>query len=83
MIALENGLHVRPAANFSRRARRFRSNVRLLKNNNSYDGKNVYDLLGMCVSKGETVCLVTDGEDERAAFSVLSAMLTRGEAHTT
>jgi len=75
VIRLEKGLHVRPSAVFSQKARRFSSKVTLLKNNNAYDGKSVYEVLGMCAGKGDKVALVTEGEDETAALAALRGLL--------
>lgn len=74
-IRAERGLHLRPASAFTREACRFQSQVALLMNGNRYNGKSVYEVLGMCAVKGCTVSLVTEGRDERAALESLRRLL--------
>lgn len=75
VVGLEEGLHMRPAALLSRAAMRFRSSVTLQMRGARYNGKSALELLGMCALKGSEVQLMTDGEDEQAAFDTLTALL--------
>ena len=71
------GLHARAAAKLVHLAGRFRSDVKLLKDGETVDGKSILGLLMLAAAQGEQLRLRTDGPDEREAMSALEDLIAR------
>jgi phosphotransferase system HPr (HPr) family protein len=71
------GLHARAAAKLVHLAGRFRSDVKLLKDGETVDGKSILGLLMLGAAQGERVRLRTDGPDEDEAMGALVDLLAR------
>ncbi|OYD14800.1 phosphocarrier protein HPr [candidate division WOR-3 bacterium JGI_Cruoil_03_51_56] len=69
------GLHARPAADFVRKAERFKSKVRLAKDGVWVNGKSILSILTLAAENGSVVVLEVKGEDEKEAFEALKAKL--------
>ncbi|PTQ57390.1 MAG: Catabolite repression HPr-like protein Crh [Candidatus Carbobacillus altaicus] len=74
-IQLEHGLHARPAAEFTRVASRFKSDITLVKGDRSVNAKSIIGVMSLGAAKGETIKLIIDGEDEAEVADVLAAYL--------
>jgi phosphotransferase system HPr (HPr) family protein len=72
------GLHMRPAAIFARNARRFCSDVRVVKNGDDVDGKSVMSLLSLGAAPGTRLQLRIEGRDAKAAMSELEQLVQEG-----
>lgn len=75
IIKNEVGLHARPAAQFVKIAERYKSNVRLCKDNIWVNGKSVLGILTLAVEHGSEIILEVSGPDEQAAFNDLKGIL--------
>jgi phosphocarrier protein len=71
------GLHARAAAKLVHLAGRFRSDVKILKDGETVDGKSILGLLMLAAAQGERVRLRTDGPDEQDAMAALEDLIAR------
>ena len=71
------GLHARAAAKLVHLAGRFRSDVKLLKDGETVDGKSILGLLMLAAAQGEQLRLRTDGPDEEEAMAALADLIAR------
>lgn len=74
-----SGLHARPAALFVRTAAGFRSRITIARDGGpGADAKSILGLLSIGASRGATVRITIDGEDEAAAAESLQALVESG-----
>ena len=73
-----NGLHARPAAVVSAAARRFASDVGLLRGSDRANAKSVVSILALEVGRGQAVRFEAEGPDAAEAVSALAALLAEG-----
>lgn len=71
----ETGLHARPASLFVKEAARFKSDIKLIKENKEYNGKSIMGILSMGVAKGDKITIQAEGEDEETAVKELVDLL--------
>ena len=76
-IVNELGLHARPAAEFVRRAKGFRSDVWLVKNGERFSAASLIDVMRANLDQGATAILEAEGTDAEVAVERL-ANLIRG-----
>jgi phosphocarrier protein len=72
------GLHARAAARFVHTASRFRSRVTVSRNGRTMDGKSILGILLLAASRGATLHLTAEGEDEAAAVAALVTLIEGG-----
>ena len=70
------GLHARPAAEFARRARAFRSEVWLVKNDERFSARSLIDILRANLLQGATATLEAQGRDAEEAVERLARLLS-------
>jgi phosphocarrier protein len=68
------GLHVRPAMKFVEVASRFQSEVRVLHNNNEFNGKSLLELTMMAAECGTRLELQARGPDAAQAIEALAEL---------
>ena len=71
------GLHARAAAKLVHVAGRFRSDVKLLKDGETVDGKSILGLLMLGAAQGERLCVRCDGPDEAQALDAVADLIAR------
>ncbi|HEX3235551.1 MAG TPA: phosphoenolpyruvate--protein phosphotransferase [Gemmatimonadales bacterium] len=76
VIAIEDGLHARPAATVAAAARRFASDVRLVKQGREANARSVVAIMMLEVCRGDTVTVVARGEDAAAAVDAVVQALS-------
>jgi phosphocarrier protein HPr len=78
------GLHARAAAKFVHVATRFRSQVRVARENRSIDGKSIMGILLLAAPCGASISITADGPDETDAIAELCKLVESGfgEANT-
>lgn len=64
IIANQLGLHARPAAQFVQTTNRYKSKIRVIKDDMEVDGKSIMGLLTLAAASGTTLKIVVEGEDE-------------------
>jgi len=76
VIASETGLHARPAAVVVATARRFSSDVRLVKGSREANARSVVSIMMLEVGPGDAVTVMARGEDAGAAADAVVKALT-------
>lgn len=71
----ETGLHARPASLFVAAAKRYQSNIAVLKDGEEYDAKSILSVLSMGASKGDMLTISAAGDDEEEAVSELKGLI--------
>ena len=76
-IIIENefGLHALPATKFVKTADRFSSEIKLIKDGITVNGRSIMAILTLACEKGSEVDLIVDGKDERKAMRALKRIL--------
>jgi phosphocarrier protein len=69
------GLHARPAAEFVRCARKFKSRIVIRKDGEDYSAESILDVLSANLDCGSRMLLHADGPDAGDALDQLAAML--------
>ena len=75
-ITNELGLHARPAAQFVKRANRFRSEIWIVREGKRYSAASLIDILRANVDCGATVTLEAHGVDANEAIDELEKLLS-------
>ncbi|WP_163132351.1 HPr family phosphocarrier protein [Agarivorans sp. Alg241-V36] len=75
VITAENGLHTRPAAQFVKEAKAFSSDITVESNGKSASAKSLFKLQTLGLTKGTSVVIRAEGEDEAAAVEKLVALM--------
>lgn len=70
-IKNESGLHARPASMFVKEASRFKSDIKVIKNDKEYNAKSIMGILSMGTVRGDTITISADGFDEKIAVEAL------------
>lgn len=68
------GLHARPAAQFVQTTNKFKSKIRVIKDDMEVDGKSIMGLLLMAAPFGSQIKIVAEGEDAQAAVDSLHTL---------
>lgn len=76
VVKCESGLYNRQATFFIQKANEFKSSIWIENGDRKINAKSLLGVLSMGITKGTTVNLIADGEDEKEAVESLSQMLT-------
>lgn len=71
-----DGLHARPAANFCKTANEFKSDINIIKDGETYEGKSILMVLSMGAVQGDKLEITVDGIDEEEAVKELIKTLS-------
>ncbi len=74
-IVNELGLHARPAAEFVRRAKGFRSDVWLVKNGERFSAASLIEVMRANLDQGATAILEAEGTDAEVAVERLANLV--------
>lgn len=69
------GLHARAAAKLVSTAGRYSCKVSLEKDGQEVNGKSIMSVMMLAASCGTEIMVITEGEDEQAAFDDLKALI--------
>jgi phosphocarrier protein len=69
------GLHARAAAKFVSTASRFGAEIHVQRGTQRVNGKSIMGVMMLAASKGTTLLLTTEGEDEEPAAEALSRLI--------
>lgn len=69
------GLHARPAAEFAKQARAFRSDIFFLRGDTRYSAESLIDILRANLNQGETFTLEAVGRDAEEAVEHLAKVV--------
>lgn len=73
----DEGLHGRAAANFVRVAGKFNSDVKIILDDISVNGKSIIGIMSLGAFKGEELLIRTEGNDENMALKSLSELINQ------
>ncbi len=79
VIELKEGLHIRPAKEFVKVASQYKSEVSIVQDTRTANGKSILGIMSMAVKQGEEITLVVDGPDEQEASASLEKILVEQE----
>lgn len=65
------GMHARPATALIKLARNYKSLITISKDDKNVPVKSMINILGMAIKAGDSVTLITEGEDEQTASTAL------------
>ena len=74
-ITDSEGIHARPAGEFVKEAKKFASDVKIVKGEKSADAKKIFGLMSLGVKQGEEILVQIDGTDEEDAATGLEKFL--------
>ena len=72
------GLHARAAAQFVRITSKFNSNITIIKDGYSVDGKSILGVLSLAAVKGTTIEVTAEGDDSEQAFNEIEKLIECG-----
>ena len=70
------GLHARAAAKFVNTASRYGAEIYLERGTQRVNGKSIMGVMMLAASRGTTLLLSTEGEDENAAADALETLVS-------
>ena len=78
LIINKLGLHARASALLVKTSSRFVSDVKLARDDVEVNGKSIMGIMMLAASKGSSVRLTVDGEDETEAFQAIGDLIATG-----
>ena len=72
------GMHARAAVKFVQTANTFKSEVKVVKDDQEANGKSIMGLLTLVAAHGVTMTVVCDGDDATAAAAALAELVGTG-----
>jgi len=78
-IGPEEGLHARPAARFVKEAKRFASEVVVIKGGREANAKSPLKVMALGAKKGDRVTIRAEGEDAEEAVDALADLISARE----
>lgn len=70
------GLHARASTKLTQVAAQFSSQIWIERNNRRVNAKSIMGVMMLAAGKGSKVTLETDGEDEKAAMTALTDLIS-------
>jgi phosphocarrier protein HPr len=77
-VGPEEGIHGRPAAQFIKTAKRFSSQIVVIKGDREVNAKSVMKMTGLA-KKGERIIIRAEGEDAEEAVDTLAELISKDE----
>jgi len=77
-IVNARGLHARASARFVATAAKFRSEITVVKGENSVSGRSIMGLMMLAAAKGTVVELIAEGPDAKEAIAALTSLIADG-----
>jgi phosphocarrier protein len=78
VIVNARGLHARASAKFVEAAAKFRSEITVVKGENSVSGRSIMGLMMLAAAKGSVIELVVEGPDAKEAIAALTSLIAAG-----
>jgi catabolite repression HPr-like protein len=79
VVQLQHGLQARRATEFVQRASSFNSEINIIKNGKSVNGKSIMGVMATAIRKGEELTIISNGRDEQEAILTLEEFLSSKE----
>jgi phosphocarrier protein len=77
-ITNPQGLHMRPAGVFAKGVAKFDSNVNIVFNGKTTNGKSLLNIIGACIKCGNEIEIQCDGPDEEEALKTAIELIESG-----
>lgn len=77
IISNEQGIHARPATNLVQKANEFKSDITITYEGLTADLKSIMGVLSLGVTKGSTISIRVEGEDEVEALKEISKFISQ------
>ena len=71
------GLHARPAAQFVKRASKYKCDVWVEKDDEPVNGKSIMGLMMLAAGHGSVILVTTEGEEAEPAMAALGDLIER------
>ncbi len=78
-VGPDEGLHARPAAEFVKTAKRFSSEIVVVKGGREANAKSSLKLMTLGARKGDTLTIRAEGEDAQEAVDALVDLISADE----
>ena len=82
IIKEKNGMHARPAGAVANCAKKYKSDIKIYKNEKEANAKRLLSLMSLCATYNSEIVIKIEGEDEKEALTdiknVLSENLSEG-----
>jgi len=75
IIENETGLHARPASIFVKEASKYKSDIKIIKDDKQYDAKSILSILSMGAIKGTRFTIMANGHDEKEVLDALKLLV--------
>jgi phosphocarrier protein len=75
-IANKNGLHARPAAEIVKLAAKFKSDIRLAREDLEVNGKSIMGVMMLAAEYGAALNVRADGPDAKEAVDALTTLIS-------
>ena len=75
LIKNKVGLHSKPVAEFVQKANEYKCSIKVIKDNNTANGKSLLSLLALDVQANTTLKISANGVDEEQAVEKLVALI--------
>ena len=75
-IGNKNGLHARPAAEIVKLAAKFKSDIRLAREDLEVNGKSIMGVMMLAAEYGAALNVRADGPDAKEAVEALATLIT-------
>jgi phosphocarrier protein HPr len=69
------GLHARASAKLTQLASKFQCEVWIMRNNKRVNGKSIMGVMMLAAGKGSRITVETNGEDEQACSTAITALV--------
>lgn len=73
-----SGFHMRPAMNFANAMGKFASDINIIYNGNTINGKSVMNIIAGCIKCGTEIELQCSGSDENEAMAEAIKLIESG-----
>jgi phosphocarrier protein HPr len=77
-VGPEEGIHGRPAAQFIKAAKRFSSQIVVIKGDREVNAKSVMKMTGLA-KKGDKIIIRAEGDDAEEAVDTLAELISKDE----
>ncbi len=77
----ESGLHARPAGLLAAEAQKFQSEITVVKDSRIINAKSIMSVLSLGGTKGDSITVKIDGDDEVQAAASIEALFENVLAH--
>lgn len=72
------GFHMRPANVFVTEMAKFSSDINIIFNGKTINGKSIMNIMAACIKCGSTITIECNGEDEAQMLEAASALIEDG-----